>query len=116
MKESFESGKPEQKKNAKGGLSNTRIAGATALMSALTSKAQQNPDAMLASSFEKKPITEKMFMAEDKKDSRTIETAAFNSRDSFEIKIANYFETDKADISPENAVKIAETLHSYLSN
>ncbi len=72
-------------------------------------KAQQNPDAAFASST-KKVKTENAMHG----DARALEVETRNPANTLEIKIANYFETDKADIAPDDASKIADSLGGYL--
>ena len=45
-----------------------------------------------------------------------IENNIKNVNEKIEIKIANYFETDKADISKENATEISKLVSTYINN
>jgi hypothetical protein len=47
-------------------------------------------------------------------DAKQLETAIYNEIDTFEIKIANYYETDKPNISIENSIKISKVINEYL--
>lgn len=50
------------------------------------------------------------------KDIKKIETLINKEQNKVEIKIANYFQTDKADISKENETEINKLLTSYIDN
>ncbi len=49
-------------------------------------------------------------------DAKALETKVEKTDGKMEIKIANYFETDKADISQENIKEITKTIHKYLES
>lgn len=49
-------------------------------------------------------------------DIKKIETLINKEKNKIEIKIANYFQTDKADISKENETEINKLLTSYIDN
>jgi hypothetical protein len=49
-------------------------------------------------------------------DARKIESEINKTSEKIEIKIANYFQTDKAEISPENAKEISQLVSTYINN